>query len=262
MKANKGDTIQIVEIQLQDAEKRLKVGDVHKVAIASEDGDVYIDMNGATPLWLVAEEYEVISKEGGTMNGQQAKEIDFQLIEKEAQNMPLEIGFKRLSDNAILPTKAHATDSGFDLFSAQDVIIAPGETVVVPTDIAVQLPQGYEAQVRPRSGITSKTKLRIQLGTIDESYRGNIGIIVDNISQEHIHRPEKIRDVHNTYVYTITNETQRTLLRHKHGTYLIRKGDKIAQLVVQSIPTTVAVEITGDLEDSDRGTYGFGSSGI
>lgn len=184
------------------------------------------------------------------------------MIEKEAQNMPLEIGFKRLSDNAILPTKAHATDSGFDLFAAQDVIIAPGETVIIPTDIAVQLPQGYESQVRPRSGITSKTKLRVQLGTIDEQYRGNIGIIIDNISQEHVHRPEKIRDVHNTYVYTINNETQRTISRHKHGTYLIRKGDKIAQLVVQPIPATVAVEITGELEDSDRGESGFGSSGV
>ncbi|MGE7843908.1 hypothetical protein ACQKNX_24380 [Lysinibacillus sp. NPDC093712] len=63
MKARKGDTIRITEIQLQDAEKRLNVGDIHEVAIACDDGDVYIDMNGATPLWLVAEEYEVISEE-------------------------------------------------------------------------------------------------------------------------------------------------------------------------------------------------------
>lgn len=207
--------------------------------------------------------YDVeLVKNGQVIAQLQSLELSPNIIEKEAQNMPLEIGFKRLSDNAILPTKAHATDSGFDLFAAQDVIIAPGETVVVPTDIAIQLPQGYEAQVRPRSGITSKTKLRVQLGTIDEQYRGNIGIIIDNISQEHVHRQEKIRDVHNTYVYTITNETQRTISRHKHGTYLICKGDKIAQLVVQPIPATVAVEITGELEDTDRGVNGWGSSGI
>lgn len=185
------------------------------------------------------------------MNGQQA-----QRIEKEAQNMPLEIGFKRLSDNAILPTKAHATDSGFDLFAAQDVIIAPGETVVVPTDIAVQLPKGYEAQVRPRSGITSKTKLRVQLGTIDEQYRGNIGIIVDNIAPVYIpHAP--------IYPINLNGKYQTGYLdQYLDETYLIRKGDKIAQLVVQPIPATVAVEITGELEGSDRGANGFGSSGV
>lgn len=190
------------------------------------------------------------------MNGQQAKEIDYQRIEKEAQNMPLEIGFKRLSDNAILPTKAHATDSGFDLFAAQEVIIAPGETVVVPTDIAVQLPQGYEATVRPRSGITSKTKLRVQLGTIDESYRGNIGIIVDNIFR-HGRMPNK-------RIYGIDNRPLGYADEYHadDASYFIRKGDKIAQLVVQPIPATVAVEITGELEDSARGANGFGSSGV
>lgn len=190
------------------------------------------------------------------MNGQQAKETDYQRIEKEAQNMPLEIGFKRLSDNAILPTKAHATDSGFDLFAANDVIIAPGETVVVPTDIAVQLPKGYEGQVRPRSGITSKTKLRVQLGTIDNEYTGDIGVIVDNIA------PVFLTEFP-IYPITITGEWRTDYLdQYPDETYLIRKGDKIAQLVVQPIPATVAVEITGKLEDSDRGEAGFGSSGV
>lgn len=168
-----------------------------------------------------------------------------QRIEKEAQNMPLEIGFKRLSDNAILPTKAHATDSGFDLFAAQDVIIAPGETVVIPTDIAVQLPQGYEGQVRPRSGITSKTKLRVQLGTIDEQYRGNIGIIVD-----HAH--------HGNY----RTESNGINFNFSDTKYQILKGDRIAQLVVQPIPATIAVEIAGELEETDRGVNGWGSSGV
>lgn len=189
------------------------------------------------------------------MNGQQAQQI-----EKEAQNMSLEIGFKRLSDNAILPTKAHATDSGFDLFAAQDVIIAPGETVVVPTDIAVQLLKGYEAQVRPRSGITSKTKLRVQLGTIDNGYIAGIGVIIDNIYRK--------GDLPRKFYYGVDGKAIgrsyeiEGLREVPEGTYLIRKGDKIAQLVVQPIPATVAVEITGELEDSDRGADGFGSSGV
>lgn len=195
------------------------------------------------------------------MNGQQA-----QRIEKEAQNMPLEIGFKRLSDNAILPTKAHASDSGFDLYAAQDVIIAPGETVVVLTDIAVQLPKGYEGQVRPRSGITSKTKLRVQLGTIDEQYRGNIGIIVDNISALEFEYDNEWRDVspkeQGYYDYIDGTYEKTPFDSFIVGTYLVRKGDKIAQLVVQPIPAAVAVEITGELEDTDRGVNGWGSSGV
>src|SRR5690625_7599000 len=96
----------------------------------------------------------------------------------------VKIGFKRLNDDAILPTKAHPTDSGFDLYASADVIIEPGETVIVPTGIAVELPIGYEAQIRPRSGVTAKTKLRVQLGTIDQDYRGEVGVIVDNISTD------------------------------------------------------------------------------
>src|SRR5690625_5630144 len=92
------------------------------------------------------------------------------------------VGFKRLTDSAVIPTKAHASDSGFDLAASADVIIEPGETKVVPTGIAVELPEGYEAQVRPRSGVTAKTKLRVQLGTIDNGFTGGIGVIVDNIS--------------------------------------------------------------------------------
>lgn len=195
--------------------------------------------------------------------------MDANLIEKEAQNMPLEIGFKRLSDNAVLPTKAHVTDSGFDLFAAQDVIIAPGETVVVPTDIAVQLPNGYEAQVRPRSGITSKTKLRVQLGTIDESYRGNIGIIVDNIGlgtlgiDLHEGRTTQAR-THTLLLvdgHATTIGLEQLTSTVPDGSYLIRKHDKIAQLVVQSIPATVSVEIL-EVNGSERGANGFGSSGV
>src|SRR5690625_1809446 len=90
------------------------------------------------------------------------------------------IGFKRLSDDAIMPTKAHPTDSGHDLYAAEDVIIEPGDTVIVPTGIAVELPPGYEAQIRPRSGVTAKTKLRVQLGRSDYEDRGELGVIVDS----------------------------------------------------------------------------------
>src|SRR5699024_2939193 len=81
----------------------------------------------------------------------------------ESTSQSISVEFKRLSDEAIIPTKAHPTDSGFDLYASEDVIIEPGETVIVPTGIAVELPKGFEVQVRPRSGVTAKTKLRVQL---------------------------------------------------------------------------------------------------
>ena len=178
------------------------------------------------------------------MNGQQAQQLE----RMTGDIGVMEIGFKRLSEYAVLPTKAHASDSGFDLYAAEDVIIAPGETVVVPTNIAVRLPEGYEAQVRPRSGITSKTKLRVQLGTIDNGYAGDIGVIVDNIGVE--------RDDRDYDVILISEKPSNEC----DTVYYIRKGDKIAQLVVQPIPQAVTVEIT-ELGETDRGDAGFGSSG-
>ena len=168
------------------------------------------------------------------------------------------IGFKRLSDDAILPTKAHPTDSGFDLYASKDVIIEPGETKIIPTGIAVELPPGYEATVRPRSGITAKTKLRVQLGTIDNEYRGEIGVIVDNIA------PEDLDGMPCEYfVLSIENKP---LPEYKsnfvEGTYIIRKGDRIAQLVIQPLPAVEAYEIEDELEETERGEGGFGSSGV
>jgi len=177
------------------------------------------------------------------------------------------IGFKRLNDDATLPTKAHPTDSGFDLYASEDVIIEPGETEVVPTGIAVELPKGFEAQVRPRSGVTAKTKLRVQLGTIDNGYKGEIGVIVDNIRT-----PIKTVDVNGgrtgmssvttTDAYTVCGTGQYMGKRIIDGTYLIRKGDRIAQLVVQALPAVTVVEIDDFTEDSERGEGGFGSTGV
>lgn len=181
------------------------------------------------------------------MNGEQAQQLERMAEELNV----MEIGFKRLSENAVLPTKAFPTDSGWDLYASEGVIIPPGETVVVPTDIAVVLPEGHEATVRPRSGITSKTKIRVQLGTIDESYRGNIGIITDNISQYIPSKDYEQADV--SHVCTTGH--------HDNLCYAINAGDKIAQLVIQPIPQTVAVEIA-ELSDGERGNNGFGSSGV
>ena len=164
------------------------------------------------------------------------------------------VGFKRLSDDAIIPTRAHKTDSGFDLYASEDVIIEPGETVIVPTGIAVDLPKGFEAQVRPRSGVTAKTKLRVQLGTIDNGYTGEIGVIVDNIYDETTERFSNFELIDGSVTPARRNVMD--------GAYLIRKGDRLAQLVVQALPQFEAVEITEFSDDSERGEGGFGSSGV
>src|SRR5699024_1230726 len=165
----------------------------------------------------------------------------------------LKVGFKRLSEGATIPTKAHATDSGFDLYASEDVIIEPGGTVIVPTGIAVQLPEGYEAQVRPRSGVTSRTKLRVQLGTIDNEYTGEIGVIVDNISNYEYGLAGRRYYVEGSYT--------ENGMEYEEGEYLVRKGDRLAQLVVHQMPQVEAIEVT-DIDDTDRGNKGYGSSGV
>src|SRR5690606_40517013 len=170
--------------------------------------------------------------------------------------MMISVGFKRLNDNAFIPSKVHQTDSGFDLYASEDVIIKPGETAVVPTGIAVQLPAGYEAQVRPRSGITAKTKLRVQLGTIDNGYAGEIGVIVDNMSGDYLAKQSGYMSIEGEYKFIENGKTF-----PKAFTYKIRKGDRIAQLVIQPMPAVEAYEVEGELAETERGEGGFGSSG-
>lgn len=187
------------------------------------------------------------------------------MLDEEARKVT--IGFKRLNDGATIPTRAHPTDSGFDLYASEDVIIEPGETAVVPTGIAVDLPEGYEAQVRPRSGVTSKTKLRVQLGTIDNGYTGEIGVIVDNTAFPEMELSTEYTDY--TYLvknkewalFTIDGDYGEGANDRTEYTYLIRKGDRIAQLVVQQLPQVEAIEVT-DIGDTERGSKGYGSSGV
>lgn len=181
------------------------------------------------------------------------------------EDRTVSFGFKRLTDDAIIPTKAHPTDSGYDLYANEDVIIEPGDTAIVKTGIAVELPAGYEAQIRPRSGVTAKTKLRAQLGTIDNGYRGEIGVIVDNIEIPPFTFSnvfKRITTIEDPFVNTVNGSHIKVNKDFADGTYLIRKGDRLAQLVIQRLPETVAVEIDEFSEDSERGGGGFGSTGV
>lgn len=146
--------------------------------------------------------------------------------------MNLRVKIKRLKD-VELPKYAKPGDSGFDLVAAEDTIVWPGETKVVPTGLAFEIPPGYELQVRPRSGMTRDTKLRVTLGTVDSGFRGEVGVLVDNTER-------------------ITGPNMQA--------HVIERGTRIAQGVIAPVETAHFVEVN-DLSDSERGVGGFGSTG-
>lgn len=172
------------------------------------------------------------------------------------------LNFKKLSPTAITPTKAHTTDAGFDLYADEEVILKYGETVAIKTNIAIELPEGYVADVRPRSGLTLNTGLRVHYGTIDAGYRDGIGIIAENGSSKYARHSDAC-----AIVLLSMGETYKGYLTDRANEYedksivVIERGMKIAQLVILPIPEIELQEVT-ELSDSDRGVNGFGSTGV
>ncbi len=148
-------------------------------------------------------------------------------------------------EDVVLPEYANFGDAGMDLRSAVDIDILPGETAVVPTGLKVAIPIGYEIQVRPRSGISLKTPLRVvnSPGTIDSGYRDEVGVIINNSSKE------------GNEVYSISEKG------NKHGIYRIKKGDRIAQIVLKEVPIIKWKPVADIKQDGINRGGGFGSSG-
>ncbi|PEL95809.1 deoxyuridine 5'-triphosphate nucleotidohydrolase [Bacillus wiedmannii] len=161
---------------------------------------------------------------------------------------------KRLHEDAVIPKYAKPGDSGFDLVVVEDVIIEPGETAVVKTGLAFEIPTGYEMQIRPRSGISRKTKLRVVLGTIDSGYRGEVGVIVDNTWQDTNRETPRFQLSDGCSEYSGG-------AYYVKGTYKIRKGDRIAQGVLAAVGHTTFEEVE-ELSESERGEDGYGSTGM
>ena len=138
--------------------------------------------------------------------------------------------FKKLRPDAIMPSYAHPSDAGMDVRSVEDLTIAPGKRALVPTGLVMLLPPGYEAQVRPRSGLALKSGVTVlnTPGTIDSGYRGEVGVILANFG-----------------------ETD----------FSVKKGDKIAQIVIAPV-TQPTIEETDVVDETDRGAGGFGSTGV
>lgn len=150
--------------------------------------------------------------------------------------------------DAKIPAYAKTGDAGMDVYAVEDVTINPGETVIVPTGIKCALPLGYEFEVRPRSGLSVKTPLRVANapGTIDSGYRDEIGVIITNIEP-------KIKDIG-----FAEGGTPAVLYGQS---YTITKGMRFAQLVLKEVPTCAFYEVSKVAEIGFNRDGGFGSSG-
>lgn len=146
----------------------------------------------------------------------------------------LPVSVQRLPHGADLPLPAYATpqSAGVDLLAAieGEVVLEPGARQLIPTGLAVALPAGYEAQVRPRSGLALKQGITVlnSPGTIDADYRGEVKVL---------------------------------LINHGHEPFALRRGDRIAQMVVAPV-TRIAWNAVAALDETERGAGGYGSTGI
>lgn len=169
----------------------------------------------------------------------------------------VEVYITRCDENAILPFYAKPGDAGMDIVASKDVVLAPGETKLVPTGLKVAIPEGYEIQVRPRSGISLHTPLRItnSPGTIDSGFRDEICVILSNaspVSCDHVTNPS---DGPSNPPYPITTKGNRP------GSYRILAGDRIAQLVLHKVPRIVWKEKDSVSQIGCDRKGGFGSTG-
>lgn len=165
----------------------------------------------------------------------------------------IQIPFVKCHPDAKMPEYAHPDDSGMDVYAVNDYVIHPGETKLIPTGIKVAVPNGYEIQIRPKSGRALKTKMRIanSIGTVDAGFRGELQVIIENIEPP-------IKDI--TYDFDDNGRPIITsILRGSDMT--IGKGEKFAQLVLMEVPKAVLFQVE-NLDDTERGNGGFGSTNL
>ena len=142
----------------------------------------------------------------------------------------MQVNIQKLTSTAIIPTYAHEGDAGADLYSIETYIIPPRETVVVRTGLLIEIPLGYEGQIRSRSGLAAKQSVAVinSPGTIDHGYKGEVRV---------------------------------ALINHGFHHYKVTAGDRIAQLVIAPVVSAKFTEVVELSNESARSTGGFGSSG-
>ncbi|WP_082660047.1 dUTP diphosphatase [Aureimonas sp. AU40] len=155
------------------------------------------------------------------------------------------VRFKKLHPDAVIPTYATPGAAGFDLYAVEDTIIEPGQRKLIRTGLAAAIPEGFEMQIRPRSGLALKNGITVvnSPGTIDSDYRGDIGVILLNTDLD----------------YTPGAFSNGGSI-HPGREFRVNKGDRIAQGVIAFVPQLPLVEVE-ELEETERGEGGFGSTG-
>lgn len=142
----------------------------------------------------------------------------------------IDVAIQRLDPTASLPAYAYAGDAGLDIRANASCDVAPFERVLIPTGLAIAIPEGYAGFMQPRSGLAIKQGFTVlnTPGLIDSHYRGELKVIAINLDS--------------------------------HETIHVERGDRIAQLVIQAVPVVTLREVDA-LDETDRGSSGFGSSG-
>lgn len=168
------------------------------------------------------------------------------------------LNIKLLSDNATTPTRAYGVSAGLDIYAAETVVIEPQEKILLATDIAVDIPEGYVGLLTSRSGVSSKTHLVVETGKIDAGYNGHMKVNIKNDSVVLVPNGLVTNNIKDIKGEMMTTEQKADFCI---GSYVIKKGDKIAQLVIVPIVTTEVNVVEEFDSESERGTNGFGSSG-
>lgn len=221
-----------------------------------------INSNGATVEDMI-QNFAQLGQKIDTLEGLSAQKKDFlkQLVNglanciSETQGIAkkyIQIPYEKCREGAQMPKYAHLDDSGMDLYALEDYTIHPGETKLIPTGLKFAIPNGYELQIRPKSGRCLKTKLRVANtpGTIDAGFRGEVCVIVENIEAP-------IQDI----TYEFDNNGHPIITSILHGAdHYIHKGEKFAQLVLVEVPKANLYLVEKVMEDTERGQGGFGST--
>lgn len=164
----------------------------------------------------------------------------------------MQLKVKRLDKDMPMPQYAKKGDAGFDLRATEDVTIYPGETVMVGTGLAFEIPEGYNGEVRARSGMASKRMLAPinEPGTVDAGYRGEVMVPLHNYAPSSIWETE----------FFESGVIKTRLFPNNDGIQHVKRGERIAQMVIAPVETCEFVEVD-ELSETERGDGGFGSSG-
>lgn len=196
-------------------------------------------------------------------------EKSIQNLERGKVSIPLEV-----VENGKRPIYAHLGDAGADLYAREDIVIEPGKTKLVPLGIKLAIPEGYEVQVRPRSGMSYKTSLRVIIGTVDSGFRGEISAIMWNGTTDSFSNttdgvgafyidgsPISVEDFKRVCELLLLDPDTTSPEDIQNYVY-VRKGDRVAQMVVNKV-AHASFNVTSDVNrfGVDRGG-GWGSSGL